>query len=131
MLQQGPVEASQELGVPFWTLWDIETNGIEAVMREAVEQVTEGCDYLYVSLDLDVIDPAFLPAQKYPDPAGMTAREILRGIRYAIDNGPELIGFDMACLGPDFDFNGLGAQLAARCAVEAIGGYAYRRGSRG
>jgi len=33
----------------------------------------------------------------------------------------------MACLGPDFDVNGLGAQLAARCAVEVIAGIAWRR----
>jgi hypothetical protein len=38
-----------------------------------------------------------------------------------------VVGFDMACLGPDFDLNGLGAQLAARCAVEVIGGLGWKR----
>jgi hypothetical protein len=33
----------------------------------------------------------------------------------------------MACLGPDFDINGLGAQLAARCAVEVIGGLGWKK----
>jgi hypothetical protein len=38
-----------------------------------------------------------------------------------------VIGFDMACLGPEFDINGLGAQLAARCAVEVIGGLGWKK----
>ncbi|MFQ5955833.1 MAG: arginase family protein [Kiloniellales bacterium] len=119
-------EIAEELGIRYWTLQDVEENGIAACVSEAVEAVTTGTDYLYLSLDLDVIDPAFLPAQKYPDPAGLTAREALRALRLAVDLGPPLAGFDMACLGPAFDVNGLGAQLAARSAVEVIGGHAYR-----
>jgi hypothetical protein len=38
-----------------------------------------------------------------------------------------VVGFDMACLGLDFDINGLGAQLAARCAVEVIGDWDEER----
>jgi len=119
-------EVAEELGIRYWTLQEIEEQGIEVCMRAAVEAVTPGTDGLYLSLDVDVIDPAFLPAQKYPDPGGLTAREILRALRLAIDLGPRLAGFDMACLGPDFDLNGLGAELAARCAVEVIGGHAWQ-----
>jgi hypothetical protein len=36
----------------------------------------------------------------------------------------------MACLGPDFDINGLGAQLAARCAVEVIGGLGWKKAQK-
>lgn len=120
-------EIATELGIPYWTLQDIEERGIVAVIEEALAAVAVDADWVYLSLDLDVVDPAFLPAQKYPEPAGLTARETLRALRTVIDRGPALCGFDMACLGPDYDVNGLGAQLAARCAVEVIGGYAYRR----
>jgi arginase family enzyme len=123
-------EAAEELGVRYWTLWDVEEQGIANVMAAAIKAVTKDCDLLYLSLDLDVIDPAFLPAQKYPDPGGLTAREALRALRIAVDTGPRLAGFDMACLGPDFDVNGLGAQLAARCAVEVIGAYGHRFGRK-
>jgi arginase family enzyme len=120
-------EIAEELGVRYWTMQEVEEKGIAAVTRAAIAAVTPGTDALYLSLDLDVVDPAFLPAQKYPDPAGLTAREVLRALRIAVDEGPPLAGFDMACLGPDFDVNGLGAQLAARCAVEVIGGHAWRK----
>jgi arginase family enzyme len=123
-------EAAEELGIRYWTLWDVEEQGIAAVMAAAIKAVAKGCDLLYLSLDLDVIDPAFLPAQKYPDPGGLTARETLRALRIAVDTSPRLAAFDMACLGPDFDVNGLGAQLAARCAVEVIGAFGHRFGRR-
>jgi arginase family enzyme len=109
----------------------VEEKGIRQCVREALARICRGVDALYLSLDLDVIDPAFLPAQKYPDPAGLTAREILQALRLAIEEGPPVIGFDMACLGPDFDINGLGAQLAARCAVEVIGGLGWKRAQAG
>jgi len=108
-------------------LQDVEEKGIAQCVREALARICRNVDALYISLDLDVIDPAFLPAQKYPDPAGLTAREILQALRVAIDEGPQVVGFDMACLGPDFDINGLGAQLAARCAVEVIGGLGWKK----
>lgn len=124
-------EAAKELDIGFWTLQDVEEKGIRKCVEEAIKRICRDADYLYLSLDLDVIDPAFLPAQKYPDPAGLTAREILQALRLAIDIGPEVVGFDMACLGPDFDVNGLGAQLAARCAVEVIGGIGLRHSRNG
>jgi len=124
-------EAARELDIGIWTLQDVEEKGIRQCVREALARICRNVDALYLSLDLDVIDPAFLPAQKYPDPAGLTAREILQALRLAIEDGPPLVGFDMACLGPDFDLNGLGAQLAARCAVEVIGGLGWRKATAG
>src|SRR5687768_7600068 len=120
-------EAARELNIGIWTLQDVEEKGIRQCVHEAIARICRDVDALYLSLDLDVIDPAFLPAQKYPDPAGLTAREILQALRLAIEEGPPVVGFDMACLGPDFDVNGLGAQLAARCAVEVIGGLGWKR----
>lgn len=120
-------EAARELNLAYWTMRQIEEDGLVACVMAALEAVARDADALYLSLDLDVIDPAFLPAQKYPDPGGLTAREALRALRLVVDHGPPLAGFDMACLGPSFDVQGLGAQLAARCAVEVIGGIGLRR----
>ena len=67
-------EIAEELGIRYWTMQEVEEQGIVRCVAAEVQAVTAGTDYLYLSLDLDVIDPAFLPAQKYPDPAGLTAR---------------------------------------------------------
>ena len=121
-------EVARELGVPYWTLPAIDEKGIVACVREAVDAVAGQADFLYLSFDVDVMDPAFLPAQKYPEPAGLTAREAVRGLRLGPwRQGPPLCGFDLACLAPRYDVNGLGSQLAARFAVEVIASHAYRR----
>ena len=124
-------EAAEALGVHWWTMDDIERLGIGACVAQAIAKACAGCERVYLSLDLDVIDPAFLPAQKYPDPGGLTARETLAALRLVVDEGPPICGFDMACLGPDFDVNGLGAQLASRAAVEVIGALAWRKAGGG
>ena len=120
-------EVARELGVPFWTLTDIDRRGIEACMMEAIAQVTKDVDYVYISFDTDVMDTACMPGQKYPEPAGMTAREILHALRLVIDHGPPLCGFDIDCLAPRYDPTGIGTHLAARCVLEVIASHGYRR----
>ena len=120
-------EVAKEFGIPYWTLPTIEEKGVATCVKEAVDAVAAQADFLYLSFDVDVMDPAFLPAQKYPEPAGLTAREAVRGLRTAVEVGPPVCGFDLACLAPRYDVNGLGAQLAARFAVEVIASHAYRR----
>jgi len=119
-------EVARELGVHFSTISDIEANGIVHCVRTAIDKISQGADYLYVSFDVDVMDPAFLPAQKYPEPAGMTSREAVNAIRTAVIEGPPFCGFDIDCLAPAYDVNGLGGQLAARLAFESFATHGYR-----
>lgn len=120
------VEVARELGVHYCTIADIEEKGIAACVSQAIAKISKGVDHLYVSFDVDVMDPAFLPAQKYPEPAGLTSREAVKGIRTAILDGPAFCGFDIDCLAPAYDVNGLGGQLAARLAVESMAAHGYR-----
>jgi len=69
------------LGITSFTITDVEENGISAVVEKAIEVAAKGTATVYVTLDVDVIDPAFCPAQKYPDPAGLTSREIVKALR--------------------------------------------------
>jgi len=119
-------ENAKKLGVKSFTITDVEENGISAIVKEAMEIATNGTEAVYVTLDVDVIDPAFCPAQKYPDPAGLTAREIMTALRI-IGTG-RIAGFDMCCLSPLYDTpSGTGSQLAARCAVMVIGTIALKK----
>ena len=72
---------------------------------------------IYVSIDLDVIDPAFAPGVGNPEANGMSTREILEFI-YCLDNF-NLKGFDIVELIPAYD-NGSTSVLAARLLSELI-----------
>lgn len=116
------------LEIPYRTMADIDRDGIVEVARYALQAATADVDALYVSLDVDVIDPAFQPGQKLPDGAGMTAREVMLALRTMVAESPvPLIGFDVAEYSPHYDFRHHGAVTVARSVVEVIGGLALRK----
>jgi agmatinase len=127
-LRQVPfeVEVARTLGHPVYTITDVDNDGIERVVEEALDHACDGTDGVYVSLDIDVIDPVYCPAQKYPEPAGLTSKQIISALR-RIGKRTEIVGFDLCCLGPQYDDRvGTGSHLAARLFVEVLAAMAWR-----
>jgi formiminoglutamase len=65
-------------GIHLYRMRDIRRDGIEAVVADALNKVTDGVDAFYVSWDSDVVDAAFLPGTDGPEVGGLTSWEILR-----------------------------------------------------
>lgn len=103
---------------------EVDEMGITAVCEEVLERMQD-IDWLYLSLDVDIIDSAFCPGQCYPDVGGLTSREILKALRVLSQYG--FTAMDTACLSPIFDLNGMSCQLVARCVIEVIAGLAQAR----
>lgn len=119
------LEIAKNLVITSFTITDGEENGI-SVVEKAIEVAAKGTATIYVTLDVDVIDPAFCLAQKYPDPAGLTSREIVKALR--VIGAQRIAGFDICCLSPQYDSSaGIGSQLTARCAAVIIGFIALRK----
>lgn len=72
---------------------------------------------VYVSLDLDGLDPAFAPGVSHHEPGGLSTRQVLRLIQTFRGH---LIGGDVVELNPLRDINGMTAMVAAKCAKEMI-----------
>jgi arginase len=70
---------------------------------------------VYLSLDLDVMDPAFAPGVSHHEPGGLTVRDVLRIIQRV--NGV-LVGADIVELNPSRDLSGMTAMAAAKCLKE-------------
>jgi arginase family enzyme len=78
---------------------------------------------VYLSIDLDGLDPAFAPGVSHPVPGGLTSRQVLTFIQ----NGHwKLVGMDVVELNPSADVNNLTAILAARLLHEGMGYAALR-----
>jgi arginase family enzyme len=69
----------------------------------------------YLSLDLDVLDPAFAPGVSHHEPGGMSVRELIGMIQ---DLRAELIGADIVEYNPARDLNGVTAAVAAKLLKE-------------
>ena len=79
-----PVETfewMQEQGLRWHLMREIEERGAEAVIDDAIAEALDGPDAVYISVDIDVIDPGIAPGTGTPEPGGMLPREVLRAVR--------------------------------------------------
>jgi agmatinase len=122
-------ELSKKLGMTIFTNEDVETMGITNVVKKSIEAATKDTDRVYVSLDVDCIDPVSFPAQKYPDPFGVPARDVRKALAM-ISRETNLAGFDMVCMGPAYDVQDLSGLTAVRLYLELLKGLAIRKSKK-
>src|SRR3712207_4951202 len=104
---------------------DVRDLGIKEVMNRAIEAVGPGPTFLTV--DIDVLDPAFAPGTGTPEPGGMSTTELLWAVR-EVARRVEVIGADLVEVIP----TGVGsadvtALAADRIVREILGGIALHR----
>jgi agmatinase len=116
------------LRVHFMT--EIEERGAEAVVADAIAEALDGPELIYLSVDIDVIDPGMAPGTGTPEPGGMLSRELLRAIRQVV-GAVELAGMDVVEVAPAYDVSEITAAVAHRCVMEAISALAARRRDAG
>ncbi|KAH6988342.1 arginase family protein [Ilyonectria destructans] len=75
--------------------------GVDGVVRRIVRTV--GDNYVYVSIDIDVLDPAFAPATGTIEPGGWISRELLRILNGLAEAGVKIIGSDVVEFAPAYD----------------------------
>jgi agmatinase len=95
-------------------------------MAGIVDAVRAAGSPVYLSVDIDVLDPAFAPGTGTPEPGGVTTRELLRAIR-AIALAVPVVGMEVVEVAPPFDHADVTALAAHRCVLEALAGIATRR----
>jgi len=101
-------ERAKKLGLFFYDAFTIRSQGLPEVIEKTKEYL-KGKN-IYLTIDIDVIDPAYAPGTSTPEPFGLTPEEILD----IIDSfSPFLIGFDMTEVCPPYD-QGQTAVLAAK-----------------
>ncbi len=124
-----PVETFEWMkaqGMRWHLMREIEERGAEAVIRDAIAEVLDGSDAVYLSIDIDVIDPGMAPGTGTPEPGGMLTREVLRAIRQIV-GAVELAAMDIVEVSPPYDQAETTAMAANRCALEAISALAQRK----
>lgn len=102
-------------GFRFFTSFEVHRRGMGQVLHDALAHL--GSKHVYVTLDIDGIDPAYAPATGTPEPFGLTPWDVLQALQRV---APDMVGFDINEVSPPWD-TGNTAALAARIAREAIG----------
>jgi agmatinase len=116
----------REQGLRYHFMTEIEERGADAVVADAIAEALDGPDAIYLSVDIDVVDPGLAPGTGTPEPGGLMTRELLRAIRQIV-GAVELAGMDIVEVSPPYDWAESTAMIANRTALEAISALALKR----
>lgn len=116
----------REQGLRWHLMDEVWRLGIAEVVRRAVVEAMDGPELIYISVDIDVLDPGFAPGTGTPEPGGMVPADLLRAIRQVALHTP-VVAMDVVEVAPVNDPAELTAQNANRCILEMISAVAAKR----
>jgi len=116
----------QEQGFRYHTMAEVEARGWDAVMEDIIKEATDGPEYLFISFDIDVLDPAYTPGTGTPEPGGFTPREMFPLIRRLCAES-NVVGFDLVEFAPERDPSYVTGLNCNRIVREALTGMAMRK----
>lgn len=93
------------------------------MMKMLADELQDTSDPIYLSVDLDVLDPAFAPGVVFQEPGGITSRELLSMIGAVASSG-KMVGGDVTELVPSKDPSGITVKMANRCIAQMLTGLA-------
>jgi arginase len=118
-LDEGERELLRKLDAKVFTMTDIDRNGVETCMREAVEHASGGA-FLHVSLDMDAVDPETAPGVGTPVRGGLSYREAHHAMEVIAEvSTPD--SFDIVEVNPVLDRENATGKLAVELIASALG----------
>ncbi len=110
-------EIGQELGVRRMSVAQVAEVGIQTAAEQALEWASAGTQAIYLTVDLDVLNPGEAPGTGWPEPGGLTGQVLLDFVRLVT---PYIAAMDIAELNPVYDSRArttaiLGARLFLDC----------------
>ncbi len=111
------LDYAKESGIEFLTAHQIRNDGVKET-AETIKGILGGYEKIYVTLDMDVLDPAFAPAVPNPEPAGLDTSTLLDLLEAVCDC--RVVGFDLVEVAPHYD-QGVTATQAAKVIFEVLG----------
>src|ERR1700760_257040 len=105
---------------------EIVSRGLDECLTEAFGIATDECEGVFLSVDVDVVDPGMAPGTGTPEPGGLTGRQLLDAVRRIAMSLP-LAGIDVVEVSPPYDHAEVTAFLGNRVILEALSGMAWRR----
>lgn len=124
ILEDGLVERLVQIGIRSFTPVQHDAakrHNVEVIPAFSVESVPE-LEFdtpIYISIDVDALDPGFAAGVSHPEPGGLSVRQILEIV--AATCTPCVVGGDVVELNPKLDWDGGTAIVAAKLARELLG----------
>ena len=119
-----------EQGMRSFEMTEVVERGLDDCLSEAMAIARDECDGVFLSVDVDVVDPGAAPGTGTPEPGGLSSRQLLDAVR-RIAMEATLVGMDVVEVAPPYDSAEVTAFLANRVVLEALSGVAWKRRQTG
>jgi agmatinase len=116
---RGGVRNARERGATSITITDIERWGLERIAEMALEIAWKDAKAVFLSFDIDSIDPAFAPGTGTPEAGGLLPREALRILHIVAREG--LAGMEVVEVAPPYDVGEVTSILGVRVINDVLG----------
>lgn len=93
--------------------------GVEAMFQKLKDKF-QGYDAVYLTVDIDVLDPAFAPGTGTPQPGGLTSMQLIQLFQMMLEKLP-IKAMDIVEVAPDLDVNNITSWAALRLVLELFG----------
>jgi arginase len=125
-LDDGERNLLRQSGVNVLAMEQVDRIGMYQAMQEAMRLASAGTDGIYLSLDLDALDPVYAPGVGTPVPGGLTYREAHLACELVAESG-NLVAMDLVEVNPVLDERNRTAQLAVDLALSALGKRVWKK----
>ncbi|MBQ0895308.1 agmatinase [Micromonospora sp. U56] len=109
-----------------YEMTELVSRGLDTCLSEAFTIATDECEGVFLSVDVDVVDPGMAPGTGTPEPGGLTSRQLLDAVRRVCYELP-VVGVDVVEVAPPYDHADITAYLGNRVVLEALSAIARRR----
>jgi len=109
-----------------YEMTEIVARGLDECLTEAGRLAVDGCAGVFLSVDVDVVDPGMAPGTGTPEPGGLTSRQLLDAVRRCCYELP-VVGVEVVEVSPPYDQAEVTAYLGNRVVLEALSAITRRR----
>jgi arginase len=124
-LDSGEKDNLRSAGVLMLSMEQVDRIGMVAALEQCIERVSRDTDGIFLSMDLDALDPRFAPGVGTPVAGGLTYREGHLACEVVAETGT-LIGMDVVEVNPILDERNQTAKIAVEFACSALGSRVWR-----
>jgi agmatinase len=113
-------------GLTHFMMQEFWERGTKAVMADVIAAAKAKADKVYISIDIDVLDPGFAPATGTPEPGGFAPIDLLRIVRQLVLE-TDVVAFDVMEVAPPYDHADITVNNAHRLIWECLAAMAYKK----
>ena len=118
----------RQAGFRWWTAYELDERGFDTCTDEVMDAAEEW-EHVYLSVDIDALDPAYAPGTGTPVPGGLSSRELLRAVRRICSTLP-VKAMELVEVSPPYDAGGITAIAGFNIVLEALCAMGLRASGR-